>query len=123
MWIWDFIVWFGLAAAIWISGEAGRIAVAGGAGAIVRWWASEQRSLRNGVVQTVSGALVATYMWPLVFGVLNYFLPIIEKDPQTIAACAFVAGMMGISVAKIFLALMENFASQHRNNGGPDRGE
>ena len=120
---WDVLVWLGLTAAIWLGGEAGRIAVAGGFGAIVRWWASEQRNLKSGVVQTISGAVVASYMWPLVFGILQYFIPALEKDPQTIAASAFVAGMMGISLAKIGLALVENFARQNRPEEGGDRGQ
>ena len=120
-WAWDIVVWFGLTAAIWLGGEAGRIAVAGGFGAIVRWWASEQRNLKNGIVQTISGGIVASYMWPLVFGILQYFIPALEKDPQTIAASAFVAGMMGISLAKIALALVENFARQNRHDDGGGR--
>ncbi|MGP9790712.1 hypothetical protein [Roseinatronobacter sp. NSM] len=116
MWvmIWEALVHLCTAAALWLSGEAGRVAVAGGAGAIIRWWASEKKNLRNGVVQTLSGGLVATYMWPLVFGMLNFFIPALGKDPETIAASAFVAGMMGISIAKIALALVESYARQHQ---------
>ncbi|MBN2760867.1 MAG: hypothetical protein JXQ79_10230 [Rhodobacteraceae bacterium] len=110
----DMFMVFGGAAMLWIAGEAGRIAIAGGAGALVRWWASEQRNLRNGIVQALTGAIVATYMWPLVFGILHFFLPSLEKDTETIVASGFVAGMMGMSVAKIALALIENFTHQHR---------
>lgn len=123
--LWDATLVFGGAAMVWLGGEAGRTAIAGGAGALVRWWASERRSLRNGVIQAVTGAIVATYMWPLVFGILNYFIPALEKDMETIAASSFVAGMLGMSVAKIALALVENFAHQNRprhNDGGGGRG-
>lgn len=120
----DAIIVFGGAAALWVSGEAGRTMIAGGAGAVVRWWASEKRTLRNGVIQTISGAVVAMYMWPLVFAILHYFIPSLDKDAETIAASAFIAGMMGISVAKIGLAIVENFGRQHQptDKGGSDRG-
>lgn len=123
--VWDVVLVFGGAALVWLGGEAGRTAIAGGAGALVRWWASEKRNLRNGVIQAVTGAIVATYMWPLVFGILNYFIPALERDMETIAASSFVAGMLGMSVAKIALALVENFAQQNRprdHDGGDNRG-
>lgn len=123
--LWEALLVFGGASLIWLGGEAGRAAVAGSAGALVRWWASDQRSLRNGVIQAATGALVATYMWPLVFGILHMVIPSLEKDMETIAASSFVAGMLGMSVAKIALALVENFTQAHRprnQNGGDDRG-
>jgi len=123
--LWDALIVFSGAAALWIGGEVGRVIVAGGAGALVRWWASEKRTLGAGVVQTITGAVVAKFLWPLVFAITQFVLPSLEREPDTIAACAFVAGMMGISAAKIIVAIVEKFGASQRppSNGDSDRGQ
>lgn len=110
----DLII-YGGAAVAWLSGEAGRIAVAGGAGGLTRWLASERRRIRDGVLSVVGGVLVGPYLWPLVLAVIGH-LPGVEPDSADAKAMAgFIAGMMGISGAKIAIAFVDARLRPHKD--------
>lgn len=112
------ILWGSIVLA-WLSGEAGRIFVAGGAGGLTRWLLSEKRTIRNGVIQVTSGALSAHYLWPWAHALTGaIFGPLGETVDAKITA-AYVAGLVGISAAKIIIAVVE---ARAKKLGEPDNG-
>ncbi|AXQ93214.1 hypothetical protein LV780_04945 [Cereibacter azotoformans] len=54
---WETVLLSGSMIAAWIGGEAGRVAVAGGAGGLMRWLAAEQRRIRDGVLAERAGVV------------------------------------------------------------------
>lgn len=94
-------LWGGLALA-WAAGESGRIVVASGMGGLMRWVASEQRTLRNGLVMVIGGGVAGTYFWPVTLAVMS-----LEESPDNVALAACVTGAMGMSVLKIVTAVVE----------------
>ncbi|WP_143033500.1 hypothetical protein [Roseicitreum antarcticum] len=111
------MLWAGLVLA-WASGEAGRIFVAGGAGSLTRWLFSERRRIRDGAVQVITGSLLAHYMWPWTLAVMTVALPSLGGEPDSKVMAGFVSGLVGISAAKIALAMIEARAGG-RDNGTP----
>lgn len=94
-------------AGTWISGEAGKVAVAGGAGGVIRWLASEKRRIRDGIVAAFAGMLLGRYLWPVTLHLLELLPGELGKGPDAIAVAGCIAGMGGISVAKITIAGLE----------------
>jgi len=103
----------------WLSGEAGRIFVAGGAGGLTRWLLSEGRTVRNGVIQVTSGALAAHYLWPWTHGVMAMIFGAMGDTPDAKVTSGYVSGLIGISAAKIIIAVVE---ARARRLGDPDNG-
>ena len=98
--------------AAWVTGEAGRIAVAGGAGALVRWLRTEKKRLRDGIIAVAGGSLTATYLWPLVLAIVGVPLGGLEQNANNVAMAAFVAGALGMSGVKIAVAMVEARANK-----------
>lgn len=98
----------------WFAGEAGRIAVAGGAGGLARWLSTEKKRLRDGVIAAAGGSLAATYLWPLVLAIVGFPLGGLEQNVNNVAMAAFVAGALGMSGVKIAVAMVEARASKKR---------
>lgn len=96
-----------IAAAVWFGGESGRIVVAGGAGGFARWFQSERRRIRDGILAVLGGALSATYLWPVPFHFLGMVLGALEKTSENTAMAAFLAGALGMSLVKVLSALVE----------------
>lgn len=102
----------------WASGEAGRIFVAGGAGSLTRWLFSERRRIRDGAIQVITGSLLAHYMWPWTLAVISMALPSLTGEVDAKVMAGFVSGLVGISAAKIALAMVEARAGG-RDDGTP----
>lgn len=103
----DSLILWGSIILAWASGEAGRIFVAGGAGGLTRWLISEKRTLRNGGLQVTSGAVAAHYLWPWVHALMTLFFGSMGDTPDAKVTAGYVAGLVGISGAKIIIAVFE----------------
>jgi hypothetical protein len=119
---WDQVVALIGAATFWMTGESGRVLIASGAGGFVRWIADEKRRIGTGILAILGGAIVGFYCWP---GLLH--LPaiwggdVIDKTPESIAMAGFLAGTMGVSGVKIFVAVMEARAARLRGDNDADK--
>lgn len=89
-------------AAIWLSGESGRVLVAAGLGGLVRWFNSEKRRVRDGIAAVVGGCISGIYLWPIVLWALS-----MDHTSHSIAMASFVAGTLGMSFVKIITAVVE----------------
>lgn len=94
-------------AVTWVTGEAGRIAVAGGAGGLSRWFTTQRRRLIDGVIAMVGGLISGTYLWPLVLQIIGVPFGGLEETQNNIAMAAFVSGALGMSFVKILTAMVE----------------
>lgn len=99
--------------AAWITGEAGRAALAGAAGGLVRWLMTERKRIRDGVVSIIAGTLMARYATPLMLAILEGHFGPIKGDVQGTAG--FAAGIVGMSLAKLIMGIIE---AQGRKFGG-----
>jgi len=93
--------------AAWVTGEAGRVAVASGLGGFARWWNTDRVRIRDGAASAVGGLITGTYLWPFVLIVMGFPFGGIEETPNSIAAAAFIAGAIGMSGMKIITAMVE----------------
>lgn len=97
----------------WLSGETGRVMVAAGLGGALRWMVSETRKLRDGAISIAGGVIVGTYTWPallhaptwLPFGSQQPF----AETPDNAVMAALLAGVLGMSAIKIFIAVVEAY--------------
>lgn len=103
-------VW-GTAFVSWASGEVGKVIIAGAAGGFLRWFLAARRKLIDGVFQIAAGAVCAHYLQSIVLAVLNF--PFGEITDRGTAG--FIAGMGGVSLAKIIIAVVE---ARARSLGG-----
>lgn len=108
--------------AAWLGGEAGRIAVAGGAGGMLRWFAAEKRRLRDGIAAALGGALCAYFFWPLTLAALARATgqPMEGADAQAMAGC--LTGVIGMSGVKIVVASFEAWALRRIASDGGSNG-
>ncbi|MTH79408.1 hypothetical protein [Paracoccus aestuariivivens] len=102
----------------WITGEAGRAALAGAAGGLVRWLMSERKKMRDGVVSIVAGMLMARYATPLMMALLEKYFGSMTGDVQGTAG--FAAGIVGMSLAKFFMGIIEAQVRRINGSGQPD---
>lgn len=100
----------------WLAGEAGRAALAGAAGGLVRWLTSERYRLRDGVVSVVAGALMARYASPVMLALLEKWLG--EMSGDVAGAAGFAAGLAGMSLAKLIMGMID--ANSRRFSGDRD---
>ncbi|RQP07558.1 MAG: hypothetical protein D1H97_02170 [Paracoccus sp. BP8] len=101
----------------WITGEAGRAALAGAAGGLVRWWIAEgKRRTRDGVVSVAAGILMSLYASPVMLALLERWLGDISGDAA--GAAGFASGLAGMSLAKLVLGMIE--ARARRLGGNSD---
>lgn len=105
--LWMTALTYGGMVATWATGEAGKIFVAGGAGGMFRWLMASRRSLRDGAVAVVAGAIVARYMWPFTLALIEKSFPGIGQSPDAIGMAAFASGLGGMSIAKLVIAVIE----------------
>lgn len=98
----------------WIAGEGGRAAIAGAAGGLVRWLISARRTIRDGAASIFVGLLMASYATPLMMALLERWLGEIKGDVQ--GAAGFAAGIVGMSITKLAMAMLD--AHTRRINGG-----
>ena len=105
------------AVVIWLSGEGGRIIVAGGAGAMVRWLQGEKRRIRDGALAAAGGAVSAYYLWPIPLLLLSSFSGQLERTPEHMVMAGFLTGALGMSFVKIVTAMLE---ARAKKIGGGD---
>lgn len=108
---------FGGVALIWLGGETGRAAVAGGLGGISRWWMTDRRRLRDGIGSAAVGAIMAPYLGPAVLAIFEAGFGDMGEGPRVEGFSYFAAGLLGMSLAKIIIAYIE---SKARQMGGGD---
>lgn len=102
----------------WITGEAGRAALAGAAGGLVRWLMSERRRIRDGMVSIIAGMLMARYATPLMMAMLESYFGTLRGDVQGTAG--FAAGIVGMSLAKLIMGMIEAHARRIGGGGQPN---
>lgn len=100
----------------WIAGEAGRAALAGAAGGLVRWLTSERRRIRDGIVSVIAGALMARYASPVMLAILERWIG--EMSGDVAGAAGFASGLAGMSLTKLILGAID--ANARRLGGRPD---
>lgn len=101
----------------WVAGETGRAMVAGAAGGLMRWLGQERRRLRDGALAVASGSLAALYLAPVVIGVLAALGLNLGADEAADRAAGFLAGLAGMSIAKVAIALIETWAARQTTGG------
>ncbi|MCU0802751.1 MAG: hypothetical protein MUD11_13460 [Rhodobacteraceae bacterium] len=114
----NLVLWGSIVLA-WVSGEAGRIFVAGGAGGLTRWLISEKKTVRNGAIQVTSGAVAAHYLWPWMHAMMTAIFGPMGETADAKVTAGYVAGLVGISAAKIIIAVVEARAKKLEE---PDNG-
>ncbi|AZV00216.1 hypothetical protein pben1_p59 [Paracoccus phage vB_PbeS_Pben1] len=101
----------------WITGEAGRAALAGAAGGLVRWWMTVGKCrLRDGAVMAAAGSLMSLYFSPVMLALLERWIGEIRGDAA--GAAGFASGLAGMSLAKLVLGVIE--AHARKLGGRPD---
>ncbi|KJS45248.1 MAG: hypothetical protein VR71_02230 [Roseovarius sp. BRH_c41] len=93
--------------ATWLSGEVGRVLLAGASGGLVRWLVQEKRRLRDGVIAVVAGAPSAFYLGPAVPGLMEFAGMRVADSPNMTQTFGFLAGLGGMSLAKALIGLIE----------------
>lgn len=119
--LWDRLVIYGSSFIAWATGEAGRAVVAGAAGGLHRWFMSETRRLVDGLVAVVSGAMSAQFFGPLVLALLNFAGLRMPSGTETDMTAGFIAGLLGMSLAKLIVAVVEAQARRLLGNPGDGR--
>lgn len=114
----DQILFYAAVIGAWVTGEAGRAALAGAAGGLVRWLMSEKRRIRDGVVSIIAGTLMARYATPLMVAILESYFGTLKGDVQGTAG--FAAGIIGMSCAKLAMGILDAHARKISGGGQPD---
>ncbi|MBY6119540.1 hypothetical protein KUV64_27335, partial [Mameliella alba] len=97
----------------WLAGETGRAVIAGAAGGLYRWLMQERRRLRDGIVAVAAGALAAQFLGPVVLAGLRLVgLKLQGTEAELAPTAGFLAGLAGMSIAKMLVALMETQAAR-----------
>lgn len=112
--------WVGqIAAAVttWIAGETGRAMVAGAAGGLLRWLGQESKRLLDGIGAVTTGAICALYLGPVVGGALGAVGIHLGDGANADSAAGFLAGLAGMSLAKVAIALIETWAARQIKGG------
>lgn len=101
----------------WFAGETARAMIAGAAGGLLRWLGQEGRRLWDGALAVISGSLAALYMAPLVTGILGAIGLDLGTGEAADRAAGFLAGLAGMSIAKVVIALIEAWAAKQTSGG------
>lgn len=108
---------YGALVLVWLSGEVGRLAVAGAAGGFVRGLMSEKRRFRDGIMAMVTGGIMALYATPLTVALFESIPALSRIKGDVAGAAGFATGVAGMSLAKLILGMVE--AHIKRISGGP----
>lgn len=98
---------FFFAAIAWLTGEVGRVYIAGAVGGLVRWHAMEGRRLLGGVLAAVGGLIAVAYLSPLYAALLDMVGIRLGDGAGVQQTLGFIAGLSGMTVVKLAIALVE----------------
>lgn len=82
----------------WLFSDAGKAAVAGALGGLVRWITLREKP-REGLGALIVGAICALYLGPIVEPILEPAIGRIAPDNDSAGFASFVVGLGGISLA------------------------
>jgi hypothetical protein len=100
-------LWLGLGAlGAWLTGESGRIMIAGGLGGLVRWFFEARLRLLDAVVFVSSGMIAAVYLAPAALYMASHFYPMIANMPSAQFTFGHLVGLFGMAVGKIVFAVL-----------------
>ncbi|PWE32793.1 hypothetical protein DDZ14_08585 [Maritimibacter sp. 55A14] len=113
---WQTVLLWGGIVLTWAGGEAGRVLVAGASGGIFRWFMSQRRRMRDGALAVITGVMAAKYMSPVALAMIEATIGPMRDETDIQATAAFAAGLGGMSVAKVVIAVFENQATRLRGD-------
>lgn len=90
----------------WLTGETGRILIAGGLGGLTRWFFEARLRLLDGIVFVGSGMIGAVYVGPAALYLASHFYPMVSAMPSAQSTFGYLAGLFGMSVGKIVFAVL-----------------
>lgn len=102
---------------VWLSGEVGRLAIAGAAGGFIRGIMSEKRKFRDGAVAVITDVIFALYATPLTLAIFESIPMLSQLKGDVSGAAGFASGIAGGSMVKLILGMIE--AHVKRISGGP----
>lgn len=111
--LWDKLWLAVLAVVLWLGRETGKAVLAGAAGGLLRWLMQERRRLRDGIVSVTGGVIASIYLGPVVGAIMTQSMGPIGSTQ----ASGFVAGLAGMSLAKMIVAIVETAAGRMREGG------
>ncbi|WP_420415937.1 hypothetical protein [Marinovum algicola] len=112
---------WGASVLAWASGEIGRIYIAGGLGGALRWINSHKRRLRDGPVAIIAGSVSARFFHPIVGNILEGAFGEFARPEDAIATSAFVAGLLGMSLGKLLIAVIEGKFGAVKSGGSDEK--
>lgn len=89
----------------WLFSDAGRAAIAGAAGGVVRW-VTLRDNWREGLTGLAVGSLCAIYLGPLAEPILKPVIGAIAPDGDVAGFSSFVIGLGGISISGFILDII-----------------
>jgi hypothetical protein len=98
----------------WIGTDAGKAAIAGAAGGIVRWLTLRQNP-KEALASLVVGSICAIWLGPLVAPIIEPVIGQISPDGDADGFASFMVGLGGISIASFVIDVFQN-----RLPGGKD---
>ena len=102
-----------LAVVLRLGGKTGKAVLAGAAGGLLRWLMQERRRPRDGIVSVTGGVIASIYLGPVVGAIMTQSMGPIGSTQ----ASGFVAGLAGMSLAKMIVAIVETAAGRMREGG------
>jgi hypothetical protein len=105
----------------WLASDAGRAAIAGAAGGLVRW-VTLRDDWREGLTGLLVGSICAIYLGPLAEPLLDPVIGKIAPGDSAAGFASFVIGLGGISIAGFILDIIKARRSKVRSDfiGGRD---
>lgn len=90
----------------WLTGETGRVMLAGGAGGMARWLFEPRLRLVDGLVFVISGLIGAAYVAPAALYFAAHYWPMIAGMPSAHTTTGFLIGAFGVGLGKIVVAVI-----------------
>lgn len=84
----------------------------------MRWVILSGWRLRDGLVQVLIGALCARYLSPVALALIEKAVGQLRDGTDVQSTAAFIAGLGGMSLAKIILAALDSRSVKLKGGGG-----